>query len=261
VIDNEDPATQLRRLRDCLEQAQKAQKNVEGDVQRFDAQVKELAKFVDEFEKIVAEYRKEQRRLWDDQNGYKDFQDKEVRRLKQELGDQIDRIIKEKVGPVRAEIGDLERIIPETEAQLSALKQSFAQAVKKRDDAKGIFEMWKKPVASIKERHGRLKAFSDEVNEACKAGELAFAYWLLTAPDKFNEKLLAPPDVAPVDELQQRLIDAWNAYARAIKEAQDLDGQVKGTEERLKTMRTRLDEAKKKFDARVRAALSNFKPK
>jgi len=131
--------------------------------------------------------------------------------------------------------------------------------VKKRDDAKGIFEMWKKPVASIKERHGRLKAFSDEVNEACKAGELAFAYWLLTAPDKFNEKLLAPPDVAPVDELQQRLIDAWNAYARTIKEAQDLDGQVKGTEERLKTMRTRLDEAKKKFDARVRAALSKIK--
>ena len=261
MIDNEDPATQLRRLRDCLEQAQKAQKNVEGDVQRFDAQVKELAKFVDEFEKIVAEYRKEQRRLWDDQNCYKDFQDKEVRRLKQELGDPIDRIIKEKVGPVRAEISDLERIIPETEAQLSALRQNFAQAVKKRDDAKAIFEMWKKPVASIKERHGKLKAISDEVNEACKAGELAFAYWLLTAPDKFNDKLLAPPDVAPVDELQQRLIDAWNAYAKAIKEAQDLDGQVKGTEERLKTMRIRLDEAKKKFDARVRAALSAIKPK
>jgi predicted nucleic acid-binding Zn-ribbon protein len=261
VIDDEDPPAQLRRLRDCLEQAQKAQKGVEGDVQRFDAQVKELTKFVDEFEKIVAEYRKEQRRLWDDQNCYKDFQEKEVRRLKQELGDQIDRIIEDKVGPLRAEIKNLDQNIPQVEAQLSTYKQDLANAIKARDDAKASFEMWKMPVRSIKDRHGKLDTFSKEVDDACKAGEFAFAYWLLTAPDKFKEKLLAPPDVVPAEELQQRLIDAWNAYAKTIKKAQDLDGQVKGTEETLKTMSARLDEAKKKFDARVRAALSTIKPK
>ena len=79
MIDNEDPATQLRRLRDCLEQAQTVQKNVEGDVQRFDAQVKELTKFVDEFEKIVAEYRQGAARvLGTTRIATRSFQDKEA---------------------------------------------------------------------------------------------------------------------------------------------------------------------------------------
>ena len=53
-----------------------------------------------------------------------------------------------------------------------------------------------------------------------------------------------------------KIIEAWNAYAKAIKSTQDMDAQIKGGKDILVTKRAQLDDAKAKFDARVQAALS-----
>lgn len=304
MIAGEDPSTQLRRLRDCLEQARKVQTGVESDVQRFDTQVKELTKFVDEFEKIVKGYDEKQRTLWDDQNCYANLQANEKARLFKELGGQVvvDQI-EAAVSSIRREIEDLggtpttKGKIKEEEEKLEGtkategLREKLSKAVTARDDAAKIFEKAKKPVAWIGERHALLKGLSKQIEDACKAGELAYAYWLLTDNSKYPKLLSDPlqvletypkpkpsaasapqamasqttasqttaPQIAELPDFYTYLLNAWNAYNKAIRGAQDAEGAVKASEEAIKTMKARLKEATDKFEARVKAALSLVK--
>ncbi|WLA69189.1 hypothetical protein [Bradyrhizobium diazoefficiens] len=68
------------------------------------------------------------------------------------------------------------------------------------------------------------------------------------------------PQVVASSELRKKIIEAWNAYAKATNAVQERDSEIKGRKEALATKKSQLDDAKKKFDARVQAALSTIKP-
>jgi hypothetical protein len=265
-VDPKDPAKQLAVLRGCLDDAQKKEKAEEGKVQRYNAQATALSALLDEIEKTKTDYDKEQRRLEDDQKGYETFSSNEQQRLKNELGSSFEKIATT-VAPFKKIIDDLSGAIPKEEHEIADLEEKLIKDKQSEADAKADFEKWKKPVASIVARHGKLKMLSDKINAATKNGERAFAYWLLTTTkakpqdeDRFADALAGVPQVVASKDLSEKIIKAWNAYAKATKAVQDRDSEIKGRKEALDTKKSELDDAKKKFDARVQAALSTVKP-
>ncbi|MEY9418077.1 gas vesicle protein [Bradyrhizobium japonicum] len=235
-------------------------------MQRYDAQAKALSGLLDELDKTRTEYDKEQRRLEEKQKSYQSFFDSEKKRLTAELGSslgQIDKIVSQ----FKEVIDKLTKEIPEKEKELADRENHLIEARKKEAEAKAGFDLWRTPVASVDARHGKLNALSDKIIAACKNGELAFGYWLLTThfrpkgdEDRYADKLTGKPDVVKTDALQANIIGAWNDYAKKTRIAQDLDALVKGSKDALATKKAQLDDAKSKFDARIQAALSIIKP-
>ncbi|WLA69187.1 hypothetical protein [Bradyrhizobium diazoefficiens] len=170
-VDSNNPAEHLAVLRKCLDEAQKEEKTQEGKVQRYDAQAKALSALLDEIEKTKTDYDKEQRRLEDNQKGYETFSSNEQQRLKNELGGNVETIVKT-VAPFKKFIDDLSSAIPKEKHAIAGLEEKLIEAKQSEADAKADFEKWKKPVASIVARYGKLKTLSDRINEATKNGEL-----------------------------------------------------------------------------------------
>jgi len=277
--EGEIPGEQLQRLRKCLEDAQRKQKEADSDVQRFTAQVTALSSFSDEFENIVAEYEKA---YGDKKKIQKDFEDFKIATISglEELLDQATRNrIATAVKPLQEEIVDLEGDgtkdqygkpvlgkIGIEEKKLVQAKLDLAEAIAEREKAKTRFESWRKAVASITSRHTTLKDLQNKIDEA--ANEPAFAYWLVSdsvseVPDKdnFTSMLKGPVQVLPVETdkgFRATLLRFWSEFNAAIKKVQDLDGAIKGSEEALKSMKARLDDAKKNLKARVRVLLSKI---
>ena len=246
---------------------------MEADVLRFDTQVKELNKFVDDLEKIVAEYDKEQRSLEEKQNCLRSFRDNEEKRLARELGAGVGQI-KGKVDPFREEVETLRQRIIDEDRKLAQYEKELTDAKQAETDAKAEFERQKKSLESIKARLKKLDSLSEDVVKLCREGQLAFAYWLLTteklkcedkAKDKleprFKDKLIEEPQVVSTAELRCKLMAAWARYANALKCTFDADARVKGSKDALKTIGDQLAAATKRFDASVKTALSNIKPK
>src|SRR5262249_5031452 len=178
-VDPTTPAAQLKALQECLEKAQTEEKTLEGQVQRYGAQAKALSGLLDELEKTKADYDKEQRRLDENQKGFQSFYDSEKKRLEGELGASVGQI-KTTVDQFLGIIKTLKTEIPEQEKNVAAAEQELVKRKKLEADAKAEFELWKKPVANIDARHGKLNTLEAKIIEACKKGELAFGYWLLT---------------------------------------------------------------------------------
>jgi chromosome segregation ATPase len=275
VIPNETPADQLRRLKECLAQAQKVKSGVEGDIARFDAQVKQLDTFVADLEKIVAAYDKEQRRLEEEQKCLQGFRDNEETRLSQELGGAVNEIAG-KVKPFKDELETLRQRVMDWDTELAELKNKQTEAKQKEADAKAEFERQKKTLELIGARHKKLDSLRDQVVKLCAPDQkqLAFAYWLVTteklpsedsAKDKleprFKEKLKEEPQVVITSDLRGKLTAAWTAYATAITNSLNADAKVKERDAALATLKTELEGVTKKFDANIQAALLTIKPK
>jgi DNA repair exonuclease SbcCD ATPase subunit len=253
-------AQQLARLRQCSEQRQRDQKKADANAQLADAEIAVLAQFLDDLDKIVADYDKAQPPLEAAQEKYKGFESGEEKILADQLGEKALGDIKTAAKPFEEEINKLPDDIDGLTADLANLRLQRDKAAKERDDKKAEFENWKKPVAYIRTRHAGIDGIRKQFDAAMDAGELAYAYWLLTGLKKYKYAVDTMPAVFPTPAFREELITAWQKYDGAIKNFQDLDGQIKGREKELDLMNARLKIAKDKLDARVRDAVANIEP-
>lgn len=258
VPDDTPAKKKIDELREQAKLEQTKRKDAELKIQQIDAEIGALGQVTDDIEKIAADYLKEHSGLTAARQDDQHFETDETKCLANILGKAVD-TVSETVKKLRQPIVDLQKSIDDEAVNLDTYKKARDTNEGIRNDKKKAFDDLKATAATIKNyQKDPLETLEREIKAAHDAGKFGVAYWLLVF--RFAGKLGDAPKIPSPPDFRRQLIEARDAYVKAIADFYGSDTLVKATEKSLEAKKAELAEKKKNFEVEVREELSKIEP-